>query len=361
MLGLYIHIPFCAHICSYCDFPKRIPFSQEEVNKYIATLIEEIKNYKAYFVNIDTIYIGGGTPNYLDLDNLEKLLSFISSLKINFKEFSIELNPELITLEQVRLFAKYKINRVSLGMQTTDKKGLELLNRHHKLEDVLNAVKMLKDNGITNINIDLIYGYFNQTLNAVKKDIAFIKELDIKHISAYSLILENETLLNRTHNISELNEDLIADMNIYISNELAKLGFIQYEISNYAKPGFKSIHNLKYWSKEEYIGVGMGACSYLGHKRITNAKFLYKYLNNLDKEIEYLSIEDEKKEYLILGLRKVDGIIKKDYFKRFNSYVNNDFNYQKLVDYKLLYEDELTLRLTNKGLMLANVVFEEFI
>lgn len=361
MLGLYIHIPFCAHICSYCDFPKRIPFSKEEVNKYIDKLIAEIRSYEIYFKNIDTIYIGGGTPNYLDLYNLERLLSFIASLKINFKEYSIELNPELITLEQVKLFAKYKINRVSLGMQTTDKNGLKLLNRHHNKEDVLKSVKLLKDNGITNINIDLIYGYFNQTLDVVKEDIAFIKELDIKHVSAYSLILEKETLLNRNHKSSELDEDLIADMNIYISAELTKLGFIQYEISNYAKPNYKSLHNLKYWSKEEYIGVGMGACSYLGHKRVTNSKFLYKYLNNVDKEVENLNEEDEKKEYLILGLRKVDGITKKDYFKRFNSYPNDDFNYQKLFDYKLLYEDENIIKLTNKGLMLANLVFEEFI
>ena len=361
MFGLYIHIPFCGHICSYCDFPKRVPFSDKEIKLYLNKLISELHSYSAYYKDIDTIYIGGGTPNFLSDYDLEYLLKNIHNCNISAKEYTIECNSEYLTLKQANLFKKYGINRVSIGMQTINEDGLKLLNRHHTKEDIRRSINSLLENGITNINIDLIYGYFNQTINDLKLDLDFVLTLPIKHLSCYSLILEDKTLLNLKHKETELDEDLIADMNILINNTLKANKFKHYEISNYAKEGYESRHNLKYWSKEEYIGIGQGATSYLNNKRITNPIYLYKYLNNEEKTIEKLSQMDEMKEFIILGLRKVDGILKKDYIKRFNRNICDDFNYQKLIDYNLLYEDDKILKLTDKGLLLGNIVFEEFL
>lgn len=361
MLGLYIHIPFCKHICSYCDFPKKVPYNELQITKYIDKLISELAKYSKYYKDCDTIYIGGGTPNLLSDYELERLLKEIAKYKIKYQEYSIECNPELITENQIKLFKKYGINRISLGMQTTSNLGLKLLNRYHNKEDVEKSIHLLKKYNLNNINLDLIYGCFNQTMTDLKNDLDFIKEMDVKHVSAYTLILEEKTKLSLQYKEKDFDEDLIADMTILVNSELRQMGFEHYEISNYAKPKYESIHNLKYWNKEEYIGLGMGGCSYLNHQRITNPSLINLYLKDAGASIENLSTLDEKKEYIILGLRKIVGINKNDYIKRFNSCVTEDFNYQKLINYDLLYEDENILKLTDKGLMLANVVFEEFL
>lgn len=359
MKGLYIHIPFCKHICSYCDFPKKIAYNNEQIDKYLNKLIEEINELNNE--DFDTIYIGGGTPNSLNDSNLKYLLKNIYNKKIKYKEYTIECNPELITKEQVLLFKKYGINRVSLGVQTFNDKGLKLLNRHHNESDIINSVNILKENGINNINIDLIYGYFNETIDDLKYDLEMINKLNITHVSCYTLILEKNTLLYKLHKEKELNEDLIADMMDYTYKYLAKIGFNHYEISNFAKDRYESLHNLKYWNKNDYIGLGMGATSSINNKRITNSYLINNYLKNKDKYIEYLNIDDLKKEFIIMGLRKIKGILKEDYYNRFNSKINDDFNYKKLIDLKLLEEDDKSLKLTYKGLFLANIVFEEFI
>ena len=210
------------------------------------------------------------------------------------------------------------------------------------------------------ISIDLIYAIPNQTLKELSDDLDIALALNIAHISTYSLIIEPHTILYND-GIKNIDEDLDYEMYKYIEKRLTNRDFIHYEISNYAKEGYESRHNLKYWSKEEYIGIGQGATSYLNNKRITNPIYLYKYLNNEEKTIEKLSQVDEMKEFIILGLRKVDGILKKDYIKRFNRNTCDDFNYQKLIDYNLLYEDDKILKLTDKGLLLGNIVFEEFL
>ncbi len=361
MLGLYIHIPFCKQICSYCDFPKRVPFNNKEIEKYLDRLFIELEKYKGYYNIVDTIYIGGGTPNFLNDYMLELLFKNISRYNIKAKEYSIECNPELITENQAKLFKKYQVNRISLGIQTINQEGIKLLNRHHTKDDISRAVNILKKHNITNINIDLIFGYFFETLEDLKEDLDFVLSLDIKHISAYSLILEQKTLLNRLYRQEQIDDDLVADMFGYLENRLIEAGFNHYEISNYAKDGFESAHNLKYWSKDEYIGVGMGATSYLEHKRITNSTKFYKYLANEDKEIEELSLLDEKKEFIILGLRKIKGINKEEYFNKFNSNIKDDFNYEKLINNHLLSEDDKMLKLTSKGVLLGNLVFEEFL
>lgn len=361
MLGLYIHIPFCKHICTYCDFPKKIPKDTEQIVTYLNFLKKEILSYAKYFNDIDTIYIGGGTPNVLSDMELEDFLSFLASLKLNYKEFSIETNPELITYSQAMIFKKYGINRVSLGVQTLKTTGISLLGRHHNEEKVINAIRTLQQVGITNINVDLIYAYFSETLDDLKYDLETIVKENVTHISAYSLILEENTLLNKKHHVEEIDEDLAADMTNYINSFLKKNGYIHYEISNYAKAGYFSLHNLKYWEKNEYIGCGMGATSYLNHQRITNSYYINNYLTNQNKFVEELSLLDEKKEYVIMGLRKMEGIDKNDYYQRFKSQIDNDFNYAKLIEAELLIDNGKSLYLTERGILLGNIVFEEFL
>lgn len=361
MFGLYIHIPFCKHICNYCDFPKKIPSNEEQIKRYINKIKEDLLSYKDSFKEIDTIYIGGGTPNALPNDYLEDLLVFIDNLAFKVREYTIECNPELISDFQAKLFKNMGITRVSLGIQTFNDKGIKLLGRHHTKNEAINSIKTLKNNGINNINIDLIFGYFNESLADFKEDLRIFKELDLPHLSAYSLILEEKTMLYRLHKESELDEDLIADMYNYLEDYLIALGFKHYEISNFSKPGYESIHNIKYWQKDDYIGIGMGATSYFNHKRVTNSYLINKYLRNENKFIEELSLLDEKKETMMLGLRMMAGVNKHKYFERFNSYPKDDFPYQKFIDDGLLEENTQSIFLTEKGYLLGNLVFEAFL
>lgn len=361
MIGLYIHIPFCKSLCTYCDFPKKIPRDLDQIATYIEALKEEIKTYKELFAQIDTIYIGGGTPNALPYPLLAQLLQYIKTLNLKVKEYTIEANPELISLEQAQLFKESGISRVSLGVQTFSEKGLKILGRHHNKKEVIDSLALLRSCGISNVNIDLIFGYFGQSLIDLKNDIDIALSLNIPHISAYSLILEEKTMLNKKYKEEDLDEDLIAEMYEYIRFKLKESGYCHYEISNYAKAGYESIHNLKYWNKEEYIGVGMGATSYLNSTRSTNSSFINKYFKKMDVYIEELTLQDEKKEFMLLGLRKIKGVSKKEYRKRFNSTIEKDFNLDKLKIMGLLAEDEENIYLTAKGQLLGNIVFEEFV
>lgn len=361
MKGLYIHIPFCKRICSYCDFPKKVPYNDLQILTYINHLKKEILSYNLYFKEIDTIYIGGGTPNFLNDEVLEDLLSFVNNLNLKVKEYTIECNPEFLSFKQATLFKKYGINRISLGVETFNKKGLKLLNRGHNAKDVKIAINNLKKVGLNNINLDLIYDYFKETYKTLKKDLRKALSFKVTHLSLYSLILEENTLLKRKYKEEDINNDLSQKMSNFINKTLAKKHFIHYEISNYALKGYESLHNIKYWEKEEYIGCGMGATSYLNHQRITNSYLINNYLKDKDKYIEELSILDEKKEFIIMGLRMLKGIDKEKYYKRFKTSLEVDFNYSKLLNLDLLIENNKTLKLTKKGLDLGNIVFEEFI
>lgn len=361
MKGLYIHIPFCKRICSYCDFPKKVPYNDLQILTYINHLKKEILSYNLYFKEIDTIYIGGGTPNFLNDEVFEDLLSFVNNLNLKVKEYTIECNPEFLSFKQATLFKKYGINRISLGVETFNKKGLKLLNRGHNSKDVKIAINNLKKVGLNNINLDLIYDYFKETYKTLKKDLRKALSFKVTHLSLYSLILEENTLLKRKYKEEDINNDLSQKMSNFINKTLAKKHFIHYEISNYALKGYESLHNIKYWEKEEYIGCGMGATSYLNHQRITNSYLINNYLKDKDKYIEELSILDEKKEFIIMGLRMLKGIDKEKYYKRFKTSLEVDFNYSKLLHLDLLIENNKTLKLTKKGLDLGNIVFEEFI
>lgn len=363
MKGLYIHIPFCNSICTYCDFAKMVSNNKNK-ELYINKLIEEINSKKNELNDITSVYIGGGTPNSINITLLEKLFMTIKDILFKSSENSIECNPELLKEEQVKLFKKYNINRVSLGVETINDNSIKLINRHHNKDIVINSITLLKNNNINNINIDLIFSLPNTTINDVKNDLNFFFSLDIPHISYYSLILEEHTVLNylvNNNKIKMISDDDSADMYLYIKNELKSHGYNQYEISNFSKVGFESSHNLLYWSECDYIGCGMSACSFINNKRISNHKTLKKYLDFIVDEVIDISLEDRKKEIFMLGLRKTKGVNIKEYESLYNEDPIIKFNLKKWIDNNFLIIDNDYLKINENKLLLANIIFEEFI
>ncbi|MBP5445913.1 MAG: radical SAM family heme chaperone HemW [Acholeplasmatales bacterium] len=364
MRGLYIHIPFCKSICTYCDFTKRVPKNKEMIKEYLIHLKEELLSYDKYFETVKTIYIGGGTPTLLDNDDLTYLFEMLKDFK-KIEEFSIEINPETLTLDKVKILKKYGVNRCSIGVESFDPKILKILGRKHNNEDVYNAVKMLKDNGINNINIDLIFGVPGSDLSSIKNDLNEFYKLDINHLSYYSLILEENTILYHKYMHNEFNvidNEIEAKMYEFIIDDLEKNGFKQYEISNFSKNNTESIHNKLYWNKKEYIGIGLGASGYLENMRYTNQTVLNEYYKSPIKTKEFLTKSDDFKEEMILNLRTLKGI-SIDYIKnKYDKDIINDFNdVKKYINDGFLKVDEGYLHLTKKGLLIANDIFLIFI
>lgn len=305
MLGIYIHIPFCNKICTYCDFCK-VLYDTKYVDKYLDNLAKEIKSrYNGELVR--TIYIGGGTPSSLNTIELDKLLSIISIFKLEDNyEYTIECNIESIDIDKINLFKSYGINRISFGVESFNKDIVKILGRCHDEEMVFDNIYMTKKY-FDNINIDLIYGV-TDNIDIVKGDINKLLELDIPHISCYSLILEEHTkLFIDKHNY--IDEFIDREMYDYINRELTKHGYHHYEISNYAKDGYESVHNKNYWLNGNYYGFGLGAVSYIDNYRINNTKNMHKYLDGkYEANRQFENIDICKENDLILGLRLVDGI-----------------------------------------------------
>jgi oxygen-independent coproporphyrinogen-3 oxidase len=290
--GLYIHIPFCEYICHYCDFVKRVPKNKEMVDDYLKALVKEIHQYEKHFNTIETIYIGGGTPSMLDPEQLVFLLSHLKD--IHPVEFSIEVNPESYTYQKGEILKKYGVNRVSLGVQTFNQELLHYLNRGHTNDQVFKVVNHLKHIGINFISIDLIYAIPKQTYEDLRYDLKMINELDITHVSCYSLILEEKTYFYHQYirgNFKQVDEDVEATMYKMVMDELKNQGFEHYEISNFAKHGHYSLHNMIYWTLGEYIGVGLGAHGFIDGKRTYNERALPKYIDHYIKE-ETLQTKD---------------------------------------------------------------------
>lgn len=334
----YIHIPFCNNICSYCDFCK-VYYDKKFINKYLDNLEKEINSiYKGEV--LDTIYIGGGTPSSLDLDELERLFTILNKLnKSKNIEYTIENNFESITKDKLLLYKKYGINRLSFGIESINKNNLLFLERELDLDKVKEIIKYAKEIGFNNINVDLIYALPNEDLEVLEKDIDFILSLDIEHISTYSLIIEDNTKLsiNKTKSIEE---ELDNEMYKFICNRLRDNNYIHYEISNFSKEGYFSRHNLCYWNNNFYYGFGVGASSYIGNNRITNTKSITKYLEgNYLFEIEELDITDKIFYEIILNLRKKDGIDLNLFEEKYSHKLIDLYDYSYLVKDKLLIED----------------------
>lgn len=362
MKGLYIHIPFCKTICSYCDFTKQIPFKNiEEV--YIKALIKEIEDKKNLLTDITSVYIGGGTPNSLSLALLERLFMTLKPYLDTSLENSIELNPELVNESLAILLHEYNINRVSLGVQTVNVGLLKLLNRYHSKDIVINSYNII-NKYIKNINIDLMFGIPGESFKEIDENINLIKLLKPTHISYYSLILEEKTILNHRllkNEIKLLDDDLIADMNEYINKNLESLGYIHYETSNYAKEGFTSSHNLLYWSMSEYVGCGASACGFINDTRYKNHDSLTKYLNSYLESEEVVSFKEKRNEFMFLGLRKLAGIDILVYNEMFKGNPIKDYHLEDLIEQGFLELDNNMLRIKKDKIFVSNQVLIRFV
>jgi len=367
--SLYIHIPFCKSICTYCDFAKLVG-NPEMMEQYLLSLEAELDFYRSTLTSVQTIHLGGGTPSALPLDLLERLLEKIASL-IDVKtvrEFAIEANPNDVSPAFVALLKKYSIKRVSLGVESSHPKHLRAMNRSHTLEQTADAVGLLQSQGIHNINLDFIYAWPKQTMDDLRKDVDYALALKPTHLSFYALILEPKTILfhdYQKHQIELIDEDTDADMYEYLLDRLPEAGYHHYEISNFAIKGFESKHNLAYWNLEEYLGIGMGAHSQVGQTRFHNHASMQKYLQSVNDKKSGVESEDPcdlVMETGLMGLRKTQGIHLNSVQERFGV----DFlkQYPKLQDNirdGLLEIVDNHLRLTRKGMLLMNYVERSFI
>ena len=385
-IGLYVHIPFCKSKCFYCDFVSFSNISDKE-DKYIECLLKDIKNegfqnrilskngYEEEYL-IDTIFIGGGTPSYIKDVHIKEILE---TIKENFNvkedaEITIEVNPGTVDIKKLKTYKEAGVNRLSIGLQVSQANLLKEIGRIHTYKDFVNTFKSARKVGFNNINVDLLIGLPNQKGEDAKDTINKVLELDPEHISVYSLILEDGTILNSLIKAGKL--ELPEDeeervMYWYIKGILKEHGYNHYEISNYAKEGYECKHNLHCWKQKEYLGYGINSSSFLNDVRYTKIDNIDKYIENIEKEKysknlifdERLDIDDKMKEYMLLGLRTIEGISIKEFKEKFNT--NPFMLYFESLD-KLLKDDLIKLEdqkifLTAKGIDLANIVWEEFI
>ena len=314
--SLYIHIPFCEHICHYCDFPKLQYFSSFS-SKYLKELKKELDSYHIDHP-LKTIYVGGGTPSALSLDELEELLEMIDTYTDSVVEYTFEANPESLSLDKIKLLKEHKVNRISLGVQSTQEKYLKAMNRHHSFFDVRKAIDNLIDEGIDNINVDLILGLPNMNLRDLKMDLDNILTLPIKHISCYSLYVAPHTAFY-INGVEPQDDDMMREYYDFVHYYLLDKGFIHYEVSNWAKEGYMSEHNLAYWKNDHYYGVGLGASGYIGNIRYTNTKSINQYNEGKNERSEEVVDQVSLKTYMIMtNLRTIYGLDLKKYQSLFN-------------------------------------------
>ena len=350
----YIHIPFCNTICSYCDFCK-LYYDEKLVDNYLEALEKEIKDiYKNE--ELETIYIGGGTPSSLNNKQLEKLFEILSILKKSKDiEFTIESNFENITEEKLLIYQKYGINRLSFGLESISKGNLAFLNRKINTNKIIETINVCRRLGFNNINVDLMYALPVESMDDLRKDLDFIFSLDIEHISTYSLIIEDHTML-RINQVKNISEDIDASMYQLICKEMKNNNYDHYEISNFSKPGYYSKHNLCYWNNDNYYGFGLGASSYLGNKRITNTRSMNKYLNgNYIFDTIELNKRDLIEYEIMLNLRKAEGMSIKEFIDKYNydlkkvktikELLIEEDNYLKIPEDKWYISNEIIVRI----------------
>lgn len=372
MSGLYIHIPFCTYKCSYCNFYSVVNMNKKEIYKnYADALISELKlRIKDYNEEIKTIYFGGGTPSALNADLLKYLLDNILNILKNhqdiklIKEITVESNINDINSEYINFLESIDNIRISLGLQTFNEKSLSLINRHTELEEIVNALKIINNSTIENISLDFISGLPLNDKLQTKKDILKALELlpKTKHISLYYLEL-TKSLEEKWRDYLPKEEESVEYYEIS-SNTLKDLGFIRYEISNYAINNYESIHNSNYWKLKNYLGLGASAVGYYNNERYENIKNIKDYVEYIkqnkkpNREIEYIDRETQKKEFIFLSLRTVKGIninnyntlFKEDFKDKYSSIIKNNKNYFLITDEYLSikenyfnYADEISL------------------
>ena len=329
MRSMYIHIPFCSSICSYCDFTKMY-YNKDLVNKYINQLREEVSD-RYNGEELITLYIGGGTPSVLKQNEMENLFSIIKTLKMSKNiEFTFECNINDITKDLITFLKDNGVNRISIGIESFDKDKLRFMERNSEFEDVKNKFDYIRQIGINNINIDLMYAIPNETLKVLKKDLKLFLKLKPTHISTYSLILEDHTKIG-IRNTKPIDEEL----------ELEMYNYIHYEISNFSLKGYGSIHNINYWNNDEYYGFGLGSHGYIDGIRYENTRNIDKYFNGeyVEKE-EIVGTKEKMDNELMLGLRKIKGINLEEFYDRYGVNMQEVYPIKALIkNNDLIYKD----------------------
>lgn len=360
MKAVYIHIPFCKTICTYCDFCKMFYFS-DIVKKYLYQLEKEIHKYYQG-ETVKTLYIGGGTPSCLSVQELKKLFEILRIFKLaSDAEFTIECNVETLTEEKIKLFCKNGVNRVSIGVQSMLNKNITFLGRHHVKENVEKAVKLLRKNGLNNINLDLIYALPNQILQDLQYDLTEYAKLNIPHISTYSLMIEPNTQLY-LQKINPIYEELDRNMYDLIRDDLKNKGYQHYEISNFCLPGYESKHNITYWNNEEYYGFGAGASGYINDIRYDNTKSITSYIDGITKYEEVKIDRQMKIEYeFMLGLRKSKGISKSSFKKKYNLEICDIIIVKDLIEKGYLIDNGEYIFIPEEYLYTSNSILVNFL
>ncbi len=375
--GVYIHIPFCHQICNYCDFNK-FYFKNQPVDEYIDMLGKEMelatKKYPESFTQIETIFLGGGTPTALSPKQLEKLLKLIRTYipMDSVTEFTSEANPDELSKAKLQALLDGGVNRLSMGVQSFNQELLKKIGRTHSNEHVYETIALAKEVGFRNISLDLMYGLPGQTMAQWKDSLDKAFALNLPHFSAYSLIVEPKTIFYNQYTKGKLHlptEDLEADMYDVLMNQMEAHGLQQYEISNFAQSGFSSRHNKIYWENDEYAGFGAGAHGYLAGTRYSNHGPLKKYMDSVNAGelplvYEHVVTKSEKREeQMFLGLRKTGGITHTIYEEKFHESMHVGYGHVigKLVSEGLLEHDTIGIRLTRKGRFVGNEVFQQFL
>ncbi|EHR1326786.1 radical SAM family heme chaperone HemW [Clostridium perfringens] len=373
-ISLYIHIPFCAQKCLYCDFPS---FARKDHLRkaYIEALNKEIISLREKYNNleINTIFIGGGTPSVLEADELECLLKEVAKLNMAKDiEYSMECNPGNLTEEKLEVMKNYGVNRISMGLQAKQDNLLKGLGRIHNYKTFKENFLLAKKVGFNNINVDLMFGLPNQRLNEWEETLREIISLEPAHISAYSLIIEEGTAFYNLYENDKLKlptEEEERKMYHLAKKILEENGFNQYEISNYAKEGKECRHNLAYWNMDNWIGVGSAAASYINGKRIKNISSVEEYINSINEKGEAVeeiinnSKNDNMEEFMFMGLRKINGIDENEFKKRFSMNINDVYGeiLNKYIDEGLLIRDSGRIFLSEKGIEISNIIMADFL
>lgn len=380
-LELYVHIPFCVRKCAYCDFLSA-PADEALRQEYVEALIREITGYKKMYQDcyVSTVFVGGGTPSILSPGQFRGIFSALrDSFRIEPEaEVTLEANPGTVTEAKLLAWKEAGVNRISIGLQSTRDEELRMLGRIHDYQQFLDTWKLLLKAGMKNVNIDLISAIPGQTLESWRETLRKTAELEPEHLSVYSLIIEEGTPFYDRYGKAAVRNapypplpDEETERLIYeeTGEILREYNYTRYEISNYAKPGYECRHNIGYWQRKEYLGIGLGASSLIGQTRFRHISDLKKYLTEagdvqkLCEEKELLRVQDEMEEFMFLGLRMMCGVNKSEFFRLFGSQIEEIYGkpLKKLEENALLEIKGDQIRLTGRGIDISNYVFEQFL
>ena len=374
-LGLYIHIPFCIKKCAYCDF---LSWSgdKDQKEEYVRDLEQEIRSYKTFAADyqVSTVYFGGGTPSILETGQIERIMGALrQTFRIEKKaEITLEMNPGTARKEKLKAYRQLGINRLSIGIESVKNENLKLLGRIHTYEDFLESYHMAREAGFDNISGDLISSLPGQTLEEWKEELEILIRTPLEHLSVYQLIIEEGTeFYERYGEHEELLPDEETSREIYLwtGEYLENQGFRQYEISNYARAGKESRHNLRYWERKDYLGLGLGAASMIRNMRMSNTRDWEKYRTGcrdprkIREEVEFLEEPRQIEEFMFLGLRKTRGVSRKEFRRTFGK--DLDLIYEKTLkkylENGMLQESGDRIFLSEEGILLSNQIFADFL